>query len=159
MSEKEINTQRTTAEHHFVGREPLFTWLKTEFIGTDGFGEPFLICGDENSGKTAVLRELARRRLGTPFFPIYFDFTQIATHSLSAALWDIALITNQFFNNALTLTQSKFLGNPLQAFAHQILQPAQKLLQERSLPQPTAKILFLADNFADRFAENHRWPS
>jgi formylglycine-generating enzyme required for sulfatase activity len=147
MSEIQPISRPPAANDHFVGREDLFSWLETELAKTDAAENPLLIYGDLNSGKSAILRQLSQGRLGTAFFPIYFDFAQIATHSLSAALWDLALITRQALKSNFDLTHADFLAKPVPAFNQQLLVPAKTVLMHKaaahhSAPQP----LFLGDN-------------
>lgn len=126
----------------FFGQEALFAWMKINLEAISG--RPWMVLfGEQRTGKSSILWQIAQGRLGEGVLPVLVDVAQLQRESLASfyrSLAETAVASLRLHNLTLPVfEQTSFVENPSAAFTRQLLQP---MLAEKG----PLKILFLFDN-------------
>lgn len=128
----------------FFGHTEVFTWLNDALKERETKREmilrrPFILHGPPGVGKSSILRQLERGKLGEDNLVIYFDIQQLPLDSLDDFLW---VISSQI--NRVTLppeikilvplvARDRFTANPVAAFDDFMAVFTKKRLENRQL--------------------------
>lgn len=125
----------------FVGRDALFAAIENDLAAS--LALPVVLHGAPRIGKTAVLGQIARGRLGAAYLPLCIDLRELAVDGLSMFWWELAeAAAAQLAAQGIELgprQRPQFVAAPYLAFREQFLQP---LLAASNGRIP----LFLGDN-------------